>query len=152
MNKNIAKALIALPILLGLVLPPAALAHDRHDRHDRFPHIRWHDYGHWRHGHWHHDWHDGQLGWWWVVGSTWYLYPTPLQPYTDDYVPPVVVQNPSPVVVVPQQPAAAAPPSAPAPTEQYWYYCKPSKTYYPYVRTCPSGWTRVPVTPPGAPQ
>ena len=33
----------------------------------------------------------------------------------------------------------------------YWYYCKDLKTYYPYVKNCPSGWQQVvPQTaPPG---
>jgi FKBP-type peptidyl-prolyl cis-trans isomerase FkpA len=30
-----------------------------------------------------------------------------------------------------------------------WYYCNDAKTYYPYVRECPSGW--VPVVPQTAP-
>lgn len=31
----------------------------------------------------------------------------------------------------------------------YWYFCPDSKTYYPYVKECPSGWQAVePVTPP----
>ncbi len=25
----------------------------------------------------------------------------------------------------------------------YWYYCPDSKEYYPYVKSCPSGWMRV---------
>jgi len=144
MNKTITKTIIAGAVLLGLALPPLAQARDWHDG---IPHIRRHDYDHWGRGHWRHDWHDGRLGWWWVVGATWYLYPTLHHPYSDDYIPPVVVQNPAPVVVVPQSPAVTTAPPAPAP--QYWYYCQPSKTYYPYVKSCPSGWSRVPVTPPG---
>jgi hypothetical protein len=33
----------------------------------------------------------------------------------------------------------------------FWYYCKDAKTYYPYVRECPSGWQQVApqTTPPG---
>jgi hypothetical protein len=27
--------------------------------------------------------------------------------------------------------------------QPYWYYCERSKSYYPYVKECPSGWTRV---------
>ena len=29
-----------------------------------------------------------------------------------------------------------------------WYYCDASKTYYPYVKECVSGWRAVPATPP----
>jgi len=33
----------------------------------------------------------------------------------------------------------------------FWYYCKGAKTYYPYVRECPSGWVQIvpQTTPPG---
>ncbi|NNM80302.1 MAG: hypothetical protein HKM01_07595, partial [Gallionella sp.] len=37
------------------------------------------------------------------------------------------------------------------PTVQYWYFCAASKTYYPYVSSCPTGWTPVPATPSDAP-
>jgi len=30
----------------------------------------------------------------------------------------------------------------------YWYYCRDPQGYYPYVTSCPSGWTRVIATPP----
>lgn len=29
-----------------------------------------------------------------------------------------------------------------------WYYCRNPAGYYPYVKTCPNGWQRVPSTPP----
>jgi hypothetical protein len=56
------------------------------------------------------------------------------------------------------QPAYSAPPvmiqqsysPAPAPVAQdWWYYCSRPAGYYPYVKYCPSGWTRVAPTPPG---
>jgi hypothetical protein len=25
----------------------------------------------------------------------------------------------------------------------YWYYCRDSQTYYPYVKECPTGWMKV---------
>ena len=28
-----------------------------------------------------------------------------------------------------------------------WYFCRESNAYYPYVKQCPSGWTRVPAQP-----
>ena len=31
--------------------------------------------------------------------------------------------------------------SPPAPS--YWYYCASTRTYYPYVSTCPEGWMQV---------
>ncbi len=39
--------------------------------------------------------------------------------------------------------------AAPAPESQgYWYYCADSRSYYPYVKECPSGWQRVAPQPP----
>src|SRR5213082_2571891 len=35
-------------------------------------HFRAVDPGHWRDGHWNHGFHDGRLGWWWVVDDGWY--------------------------------------------------------------------------------
>jgi hypothetical protein len=131
-------------LVLAAVIPGTALA-DRHwhgrDIH-RFPD---HDLGRWQGGYWHHGHHLGRHGWWWVVGGAWYFYSDPVYPYPDPYTPPVVVVSP-PVVSAPPLPAPAEPVVAPAPA-QYWYYCDASKTYYPYVATCPAGWRRVPATP-----
>lgn len=94
----------------------------------RFPDRDWHV---WRGGNWVHGPHDGRLGWWWVAGGLWYFYPAPVYPYPNPYEPPVV-----------QLPQATLPP----PTS-YWYYCEASRTYYPYVASCPAGWQRVPASP-----
>jgi len=51
-------------------------------------------------------------------------------------------QSPTPA---PTQPSAPVQPPAPV---QYWYHCKSPEGYYPYVKTCPGGWDRVPATPP----
>ena len=45
------------------------------------------------------------------------------------YSPPVVVERPAPVYTQQQQ--------------YYWYYCRESGTYYPYVKECPAGWMKV---------
>jgi len=44
------------------------------------------------------------------------------------------------------------PPTAYVEQEQpfYWYFCRDSQTYYPYVTSCPGGWTKVVPTPPEA--
>jgi hypothetical protein len=57
--------------------------------------------------------------------------------------PRVYVQQPAPVYA-----PNYAPVVAPAPVQQYWYYCAAANAYYPYVSACPSGWQAVPVTPP----
>ncbi|HZB90143.1 MAG TPA: hypothetical protein VE397_01800 [Stellaceae bacterium] len=90
--------------------------HD-HDIH----HFNDHDFGAWRGGHWYHGGHNGQTGWWWMVGPNWYYYPRAVYPYPDPYVPPY------------------AAPGAPA-----WYYCPPMQGYYPYVASCPVPWQVVP--------
>jgi hypothetical protein len=91
-------------------------------------------------------WHDGG----------WYFYPEPVYPYTDPYIPPVVVQQQAPPAVVIQQapPAGPTPPSAQAPATppQVWYYCEASKSYYPYIASCPGGWKQVPAAPADAAQ
>lgn len=95
----------------------------------------------WRGGRWYHGGYGGRIGWWWIVAGTWYFYPGPVYPYPNPYVPPVVNQT------------YVVPPATPGPAPiQYWYYCAAAKGYYPYVPTCPSGWQKVPETPPpGAP-
>lgn len=56
--------------------------------------------------------------------------------------PPVVVQQTPPVYI--------ERPSAEAPATGYWYYCAPSKSYYPYVNDCDEAWQRVPPVPPSS--
>jgi len=96
-----------------------------------------HDRQVWRGGHWVHNRHDGRLGWWWVAGGSWYLYPSPVYPYPDPWLPPAYVPANPPATV-----------AAPLPPVQYWYYCEAYRTYYPYAATCPGGWQQVPATPP----
>ena len=83
----------------------------------------------WRGGRWYHGSHDGRSGWWWIVGTLWYFYPSPVFPYPNPYVPPV----------------ASVPPTTP--TTSYYYYCQNPSGYYPYVTQCPGGWQLVPATP-----
>jgi len=47
----------------------------------------------------------------------------------------------SPSVVVPEAPQEYIAP--PQEESGYWYYCKESNAYYPYVKVCPGGWLRV---------
>ena len=107
---------------------------------ERFEHR---DIHRWRGGNWRHGWHNGHLGWWWVVGGLWYFYPEPVYPYPDPYRPPIVILPPA---------EESAPPAAtliaPEPTRPVWYYCESARAYYPYVATCPLGWKSVPAVPP----
>jgi hypothetical protein len=155
MNKTLAAILITAPMLTFLSLSATADQRDRGWRdqgggwHGDIRYFGRHDLRYWRGGRWRHGWHDGRAGWWWVVGGfggIWYYYPAPVYPYPDPYVPPVAVQQAPPPADIP--PVQATPPQAP----QNWYYCEPSKAYYPYVSSCPAGWKVVPASPPALTQ
>jgi len=89
--------------------------------------------------------HHGHVHFGVMIGPVWgpWYYPPPPY-YYPPYYAPVVVQQPQ--VYVEQAPAPAAAP--PAPATNYWYYCAASKSYYPYVKTCPGGWQKVAPQPP----
>ncbi|HEY5998397.1 MAG TPA: hypothetical protein VI078_03740 [bacterium] len=80
--------------------------------------------------------------WWWGPFGYPYYYPYSYRysyPYYYPYYaePPVVVEPP------------AQEEEAPAPQQETysWYYCQDPAGYYPYVRECPSGWTKVAPSP-----
>lgn len=88
-----------------------------------------------------------------------------LQPQyvTPVYTTPVMVPPAYPTTVVQPvvytetvyaAPAIAPPPAGPvsASGTAWWYACRNPSGYYPYVKTCPSGWERVAPTPPDAPR
>ena len=106
--------------------------------------FRGHDFAHftpaersaWVGGGWHHEMHNGRLGWWWVAGGLWYFYPAPVYPYPT-YVADIYDEPP----VAPVAPVANAQPGV-------WYYCSANGAYYPYTQSCPVPWTPVAPTPP----
>ena len=101
----------------------------------RRPHIEW------TRGRWIHDRHDGRLGWWWVIGSSWYFFE---RPHTFDQPPQtVIVQQPQPVVIQSPSPAPSVTPVL--------YYCKENGKHYPEITTCHSGWSLVSATTPPQP-
>ncbi len=100
----------------GHVAGPGWRDHDIHHFHD-------HDFARWRGGAWHHGWHGGRLGWWWVVGGVWYFYPAPVYPYPNPYEPPI---------------------GTPPPPPQVYYYCDDPPGYYPYVPQCRVPWRTMP--------
>jgi hypothetical protein len=70
--------------------------------------------------------------------------------------PPTYVFQPAPVYY-PASPPVFVERDAPAqeaPPQSWWYHCEQTRSYYPYVKTCPGGWQRVPPTPSsqGSPQ
>ena len=102
----------------------------------------WADHGHG--GYDHHDRvHFGvSIGAW----APWYYPPAYYYPPTYYYPQPQVIITQPPVYV-----EQAAPTPEPAAQAYYWYYCSASRTYYPYVKECPSGWQRVSPQPPSQP-
>ena len=72
----------------------------------------------------------------------WYPYPYWYYPPTYVYGPPTVVVQQPPVYI--EQPPTSPAGSAPAPPQQYWYYCEPSAAYYPNVPSCSEAWIKVP--------
>lgn len=69
------------------------------------------------------------------------------------YPAPVVVQAQPPVYIEQEpQPPSTVPPETThsADAAAYWYFCRESNTYYPYVKSCAGPWQRVtPQPPPG---
>lgn len=67
----------------------------------------------WEGGRWHHEMHDGRMGWWWDVGGVWYFYPQrmegPPDYISDDYADDVAYGY------VPADAAYAPPPPPPPP-------------------------------------
>jgi hypothetical protein len=93
-----------------------------------------------RHGHGHHGsrlslgFHFGfPIGFY----QPWYYSPPPAYYYP---AAPVYVQPPAPPQYVERSDVVPEGPGT-------WYFCRESNTYYPYVKQCPGGWTRVPAQP-----
>ena len=92
-----------------------------------------------RGGHFRHH-HRSHVGIWFGVPGP-FFYPSPYY-YPRYYYPPVVVPAPVAPPVYIERPAVDSAP----PTESsaaYWYYCRDTQTYYPYVQQCASPWERV---------
>ena len=113
----------------------------------------------WRGGHWNNTCFGGRCGWWWFAEGQWFFYANRVGPYPVMVSDVVYVEQVAPVVVEPQAPVMVAPPAPapatvpPQPSVPTWYYCASSKSYYPYVASCPEGWKSVPAQPtPPVPQ
>ncbi len=122
------RILIAMITVSGIINSTAAFADPPHRHGPRFDHY---DHRHWRDGYWHHGHHGGRIGWWWIAAGEWYFYTAPVYPYPEPYIPPPVAIEPEPA----------------SQREPVWYYCKSSRSYYPYVSVCPEGWRMVPAKP-----
>ncbi|WP_028220743.1 hypothetical protein [Paraburkholderia oxyphila] len=71
----------------------------------------------------------------------------PVAPYYYAPAPVIVAPPPAPDYVEQGQPQAQAPGGDNGANDDTWYYCDASKTYYPYVKQCSSGWRAVPAQP-----
>ena len=70
-------------------------------------------------------------------------------PYYAPYPPPVIVTPAQPDVTYVERPQPGQndqPDDGPQPGT--WWYCDKTKSYYPYVKQCASGWREVPAAPP----
>ncbi|CAJ0822728.1 MULTISPECIES: hypothetical protein [Ralstonia] len=95
-------------------------------------------------------WHGrGRVGIGVYVGPPW-GYPYPY--YPGYYYPPAVVAVPTePPQYIEKSDMATG--DADEPEDQgYWYHCAKPEGYYPYVKTCSSGWQKVPAVPPSPAQ
>jgi len=81
----------------------------------------------------------------WYPGSYYTPYPSYAYPAYPVY-PPAVVVRPTPKVYVERDDQVTLERTAPAPAP-FWYFCRDSETYYPYVKECATPWERVPVRP-----
>jgi hypothetical protein len=69
--------------------------------------------------------------------------------YSYPYSPPVVVVPAPPTTYIEQDTSTQDAPQASAPqAANYWYFCAKPEGYYPYVKTCAGGWTKVSPIPP----
>ena len=104
-----------------------------------------------RHHHHHHHRHRAPVGIWFGAPlfyphyypryyPRYYYPPTVVVPAPAP--PPVYIEQPPPVYI--EQPQIAVP--VPSPTQNsaaYWYYCRDTQTYYPYVQQCATPWEQV---------
>jgi hypothetical protein len=76
----------------------------------------------WEGGRWHHEMHNGRMGYWWDVGGVWYFYPQPMDgPPTyisDDYADDVPYGDvPADAAYAPPPPGGGYPPPPPPPPD-----------------------------------
>ena len=81
-----------------------------------------------------------------VFGFGYYGAPYYYPPYYSPYYYPSYYPASPPVYVEQSQPGPAA--SAPPASQSYWYFCRESNGYYPYVNQCAGPWQRVSPQPP----
>jgi hypothetical protein len=106
---------------------------------------RGHGHGH-GHGHWRGSvgfYFGGPWGWPGYYGG---YYPRPY--YYAPYYYPAYTAYSRPPVYVEQAQVEAPPAQAQQLQPGYWYFCRESNAYYPYVQQCAGAWERVAPQPP----
>lgn len=88
------------------------------------------------------------IGFGFGYGYSGYYPPPYYSPYYAPYYPPMATVPYAAPTYIEQGSPQASPQAAPTTQSGYWYYCADSKSYYPYVNQCSSGWQRVSPTPP----
>ncbi|MES2048257.1 MAG: hypothetical protein V4447_07645 [Pseudomonadota bacterium] len=97
----------------------------------------------------------GPFGYGYPLGYSRNYYPAYYYPYQSNYYPEVMVSTvvaPTPVYVRPDD--AVSTRSLPttqaeiSTNDNDWYYCHNPDGFYPSIKTCPSGWQRVPAQAP----
>src|SRR4051812_12095498 len=71
--------------------------------------------------------------------------------YPAYYPAPVIVQQATQTYVEQSRnevPVSPAPRASDVSAQAWWYYCADSKAYYPYVKSCQTGWQPVSPVPP----
>jgi peptidoglycan-associated lipoprotein len=125
------KMVIIIGVLVFLSLCPGAFSAGHGGYHGYGGYYGYHGYG----GYYGHRGYYGYGGYgyypfgYYPYGYYPYGYPYPSYAYPS-YPPYPSAQSQYPTYVEPEQPF-------------YWYYCQDPQGYYPYVESCPSGWTRV---------
>ena len=123
------------PALLAVALGTAALIATEADAHGRYHH---------------HHRSRASVGIFFGVPGPFFYHPAPLYSPRYYYHPPtVVVPAPAAPPVYIEQPQAAAPVHPQQSAGAYWYFCRDTQTYYPYVQQCATPWEQVvPQSPP----
>lgn len=135
-------------VLMGLLIGSQAFADPWHGSRHSYrqsyhggPVYNYHNYYNTPRGEWRHTNHNGQLAWWFVVGSMFYLSE---QAYLNDRRQETIIVNPPTVYNSPryiEQPVYTAPSYRPS----YGWYCEPTGRFSNgSYDTCPSPWVSRP--------
>lgn len=109
---------------------------------DEFVRFHAEDFQRWNSGRWIEGRIHGAFGWYWFIpGLGYYYYAQPVFPAPDPYA---FYQHPESAVFydenTPPEVTYSQPQNQP---DGYWYFCRSSNAYYPYVSECAEEWEKV---------